>query len=62
MVISAMPSVLHFSFLLCAHFTVDLLCSKAFLSAFGNSDVSLLPSVIAFFACSSASLLPLTPL
>jgi len=53
---------LHFSFSLCVHFTAGLLSSKAFLSAFGNSDVSLLPSVIAFFACSSASLLPSTPL
>jgi len=54
--------VLHFSFSLCAHFTMDLLCGRAFLSTFGNSDVLLLPSVIAFFACSSANSLPSTPL
>jgi len=53
---------LRFSFSLYAHFIADLLCGRAFLSILGSSDVLLLPSVIAFFACSSANSLPSTPL
>jgi hypothetical protein len=53
---------LHLSFSQYAHFIVDLLYGSIFLRFFGRSCVLLLPSVIAFFACSSAHLLPSTPL
>lgn len=45
-----------------AHFAADLLCGRVFLRSLGSRHLSLLPSVIAFFACSSARSLPSTPL
>jgi hypothetical protein len=51
---------LHFSVSPKAHFAADLLCGSIFLRSLSSCCLSLLPSVIAFFACSSArSLLPL---
>jgi hypothetical protein len=44
-----------------AHFIANLLFGSVFLSAFGSSLRSLLPSVIAFFASSSAFSFPSIP-
>jgi hypothetical protein len=47
---------------LCVHLMADLLRGSIFLSSPGNLFVLLLPSVIAFFASSSACSFPSTPL
>ena len=54
--------VVHFSFLLNAHFIAVLLHGNGFFSMFGSFSVLLLLSVIAFLACSSACSLPSIPL
>jgi hypothetical protein len=50
------------SFLLYIHFIAGALYGSVFLRCFGRLQMSLLPSVIAFFACSSACSFPSIPL
>jgi hypothetical protein len=52
----------HLSFLLYAHFSANTLCGSVFLRYFSRSHLSLLPSIIDFFASSSTCSFPSTPL